>query len=143
MKKTIQILCLLAISILLTGMAHAGSLNRKGLSLKRVRANLVNSVTKVAGLETFYGESFAISEIVGFGRGTSASRILKSEAIRLRNGQVYTPEESEYAYVPRSNRRSLNVTTVTANNDGKAPHERAPHEKAPHEKAPHEKAPHK
>lgn len=120
MKTTLRLLCLLIISILLTGMAEAGTLG-KDQQLKKIKATSISAKTQVKALETYYGSAFPTLAIKGYKRGDSVKKILSGREIQLKNGQYLRTSDIEYAFVPQAARTIRLIS-------GKAPHEKAPHE---------------
>lgn len=123
MKTMMRLTIMLALTVLLTGMAHAGT----DMILEKVKTTSVNSATTVRGLETYYGEAFPTSAIDGYRAGDSLGTIMKADEITLRNGRSYRTHDIEYAFI------AAKRPNVVVNGGSKAPHEKAPHEKAPHE----------
>ncbi|MAF78036.1 MAG: hypothetical protein CME60_07725 [Halobacteriovoraceae bacterium] len=98
MKKII-----ITMFLVLTGpfgiqLTHASQGALEGATeFSKIPVERMSEKTHADGFETFYGERFAVEEVVNVETEAKASEILKQNQIELKDGGIFYPEEVEFA----------------------------------------------
>lgn len=96
MKKII-----ITMFLVLTGpfgmqLAHANADLESGVQVSKIPVDRMSEKTRADGFETYYGERFAVKEVVN-AKDTKPAEILKQNQIELKDGGIFYPEEVEFA----------------------------------------------
>ncbi len=96
MKKII-----ITMFLVLTGpfgmqLANADTGFEDNTQFSKIRVERMSDKTYADGFETYYGERFAVEEVVNAKDG-QAAEILKQDQIELKDGGIFYPEEVEFA----------------------------------------------
>ncbi len=96
MKKII-----ITMFLVLTGpfglqLANASSELGAGVQISKIPVERMSDKTYADGFETYYGERFAVEEVVN-AQDVKPAQILKQDQIELKNGGIFYPEEVEFA----------------------------------------------
>lgn len=120
---------LIQVTLLLTAMIALGNpVQAKENKVKRVRAERVTTKTDAKGIETYGGRIVKLSSIKKkLFRKKTIVEILNRGQIELSNGEILYPEEVEFALVPESQRKPIDVARIPdderapKDDDGRAP----------------------
>ncbi len=104
MKKIIVTMFLVLTGPFGIQLAQANSTAFENVSkLSKIPVERMSARTHADGFETFYGERFAVEEVVNVESADGLpSEILKQNQIELRDGGIFYPEEVQFALRVRS-----------------------------------------
>jgi len=96
MKKIIITMFLVVTGPLGMRLAHANTNLESDIQVSKIPVERMSDKTRADGFETYYGERFALKEVVN-AKDTKPTQILKQNQIELKDGGVFYPEEVQFA----------------------------------------------